>query len=176
MRSLEGTGPVRALRLGLLRSAASPKTASLAAAGGLAIGAAGLTIAGTALGLAVFSAIAKATVALPLLLHALPGARILTALGGARGWLTVHGHGRRHLGGRDPAHRPGRRRALARMTGAEAAAPVKEPVGPRDCRTADAKRPGLTAVSGDPGPCRRPESRHLARTRWWDLGEMRNRR
>ncbi|MGY1821273.1 GAP family protein [Geodermatophilus sp. SYSU D00079] len=81
---------IRALRLGLLLSAANPRTVLLAAAGGLTIGAADLGIAGTAAGVAAFSVIATVTVALPLALHALLAARTLAPLGRARGWLAAH--------------------------------------------------------------------------------------
>jgi hypothetical protein len=55
LRSLAGITPARALRLGLLLSA-NPKTLLLAVAGGLAIGAAELTLAGTVVAVAVFIA------------------------------------------------------------------------------------------------------------------------
>ncbi|TYP81159.1 Sap-like sulfolipid-1-addressing protein [Blastococcus xanthinilyticus] len=91
--SLNGASPVRAMRLGLLLSAASPKTVLLAAAGGLAIGAADLSITDTAVAVAVFTAIAAVTVALPLVLHVLLAARIHTALDRARRWLSAHSGG-----------------------------------------------------------------------------------
>jgi len=89
LRSLAGIVPARALRLGLLLSA-NPKTLLLAVAGGLAIGAAELSVAGTVVAIAVFTGLAVVTVALPLLLHVLLGARILSALGRAKDWLTAH--------------------------------------------------------------------------------------
>lgn len=89
LRSLAGITPVRALRLGLLLSA-NPKTLLLAVAGGLAIGAAEVSIARTVVAIVVFTGLAVVTVALPLLLHLLLGARILSALGRAKDWLTAH--------------------------------------------------------------------------------------
>lgn len=89
LRSLEGITPARALRLGLLLSA-NPKTLLLAVAGGLAIGAAELTLVGTVVAAAVFTTIAGGTVAAPLALHALLGARILTPLARAKDWLVAH--------------------------------------------------------------------------------------
>ncbi|NEK57991.1 hypothetical protein GCU56_08915 [Geodermatophilus sabuli] len=90
MPSLNGTSPAHAMRWGLLLSAASPRTVLLAAAGGLTIGAADLSTTGTAVGVATFAAIAAVTVALPLLLHALLAARVLTPLSHARRWLSAH--------------------------------------------------------------------------------------
>ncbi len=89
LRSLAGITPARGLRLGLLLSA-NPKNLLLAVAGGLAIGAAELTVAGTVVAIAVFTGLAVVTVGLPLLLHLLLGARILSALGRAKDWLTAH--------------------------------------------------------------------------------------
>ncbi|MCD0484527.1 GAP family protein [Streptacidiphilus sp. ASG 303] len=90
VRSLADTTPARALRLGLLLSAANPKVLLLAAAGGLTIGSADLTPAGSAAALAVLTAVAAATVALPLLLHTLVGDRVLGPLGRAKDWLETH--------------------------------------------------------------------------------------
>jgi hypothetical protein len=81
--------PARALRLGLLLSA-NPKTLLLAVAGGLAIGAAELTVVGTVVAMAFFTGLAVVTVALPLLLHMFLGTRILAALGRAKDWLAAH--------------------------------------------------------------------------------------
>jgi hypothetical protein len=89
LRSLAGITPARALRLGLLLSA-NPKTLLLAVAGGLAIGAAELTLAGTVVAVAVFIGLAVVTVALPFLLHMLLGVRVLATLGRAKDWLTAH--------------------------------------------------------------------------------------
>jgi hypothetical protein len=89
LRSLAGITPARALRLGLLLSA-NPKTLLLAVAGGLAIGAAELTLAGTVVAVAVFTGLAVVTVALPFLLHMLLGVRVLATLGRAKDWLTAH--------------------------------------------------------------------------------------
>ncbi len=89
LRSLQGSSPARALRLGLLLSA-NPKTLLLTVAGGLGIGAAELVVAGTVAAVAAFTALAVAPVALPLLLHALLGARTLAVLDRARRWLSTH--------------------------------------------------------------------------------------
>lgn len=62
----------------------------LAAAGGLAIGAADLTGARSATAVVAFTAIASCTVALPWLLFVVRGPRILGPLGRARDWLRAH--------------------------------------------------------------------------------------
>lgn len=90
MQALEDATPATALRLGMLLSAANPKILLLAAAGGLAIGSADLTGAQLVGAVAVFTAIASCTVALPWLLYNLLGERILTPLGRARDWLKAN--------------------------------------------------------------------------------------
>ncbi|MFJ3216511.1 GAP family protein [Kitasatospora sp. NPDC086801] len=90
MRSLTDATPAKALRLGLLLSAANPKNILLSAAAGLTIGSAELGPPRTATAVAVFTAIAVSTVALPLLLHLAGGERVLTPLGRARTWLETH--------------------------------------------------------------------------------------
>lgn len=90
MQTLTDATPAKALRLGLLLSAANPKAVLLSAAAGLTIGSAELEPAPTTAALAVFTAIATLTVALPLLLHIAAGERILGPLGRARTWLETH--------------------------------------------------------------------------------------
>jgi threonine/homoserine/homoserine lactone efflux protein len=90
MQSIEDATPGQALRLGLLLSAANPKIVLLAAASGLAIGSADLTTAGVVGAVAMFTAVAASTVALPLLLHAFLGDRMLGPLGRAKDWLKAN--------------------------------------------------------------------------------------
>ncbi|MFE3882244.1 GAP family protein [Streptomyces lydicus] len=90
MRSLTDATPLKALRLGLMLSVANPKVVLLSAAAGLTIGSAELGVPRTAVALAVFTAIAALTVALPLLLHVVAGERILIPLGKVRAWLERH--------------------------------------------------------------------------------------
>ncbi|MET7987518.1 MULTISPECIES: GAP family protein [unclassified Streptomyces] len=90
MQALTDSTPAKALRLGLLLSAANPKVLLLSAAAGLTIGAAELGPGGSATALLVFTAIASSTVALPLLLHLVAGDRILAPLERARTWLETH--------------------------------------------------------------------------------------
>ena len=87
MQSIDGTTPAKALRLGVLLSAANPKVLLLAGAAGLAIGSAQLTTAGIVLATAAFTVVASSTVALPVLLYAVVGDRILVPLAGLRTWL-----------------------------------------------------------------------------------------
>ena len=87
MQSIDGTTPAKALRLGVLLSAANPKVLLLAGAAGLAIGSAQLTTAGIVLATAAFTVVACSTVALPVLLYAVVGDRILVPLAGLRTWL-----------------------------------------------------------------------------------------
>jgi threonine/homoserine/homoserine lactone efflux protein len=90
MRSLDSLEPRGALRLGFLLSAANPKILMLAAGAGLAIGSAGLGVAAAVATVAAFTAIAASTVALPLVLYATLGDRILEPLGAVRDWLQLH--------------------------------------------------------------------------------------
>ncbi|MFF3016637.1 GAP family protein [Streptomyces sp. NPDC057939] len=90
MRALTAATPAKGLRLGLLLSTANPKSLLLAVAAGLTIGAAELGTARAATAVAVFTAIAVATVALPLLLHVVLGERALAPLGRTRTWLETH--------------------------------------------------------------------------------------
>ncbi|MFE3881818.1 GAP family protein [Streptomyces lydicus] len=90
MRSLTDATPLKALRLGLVLSVANPKVFLLSAAAGLTIGSAELGATHTVASLAVFTAIAALTVALPLLLHVAAGERVLVPLGNVRAWLERH--------------------------------------------------------------------------------------
>jgi threonine/homoserine/homoserine lactone efflux protein len=90
MAALDDATPASALKLGLLLSAANPKIVVLAAAAGVGIGAAALPLGGTLLTVALFTAIASVTVALPMVAHAIGGDRALAPLGGARDWLEAN--------------------------------------------------------------------------------------
>jgi threonine/homoserine/homoserine lactone efflux protein len=90
MQSIEGSTPAEASRLGLLLSAANPKIVLLAAAAGLAIGAADLPTSGTLGAAALFTAAAASTVAVPVLLFAAFGARVLGPLASMRDWLRAN--------------------------------------------------------------------------------------
>lgn len=87
MQSIDSISPAKALRLGVLLSAANPKVLLLAGAAGLAIGSAQLNAAGIVLATAAFTVVASSTVALPVLLYAVVGDRILVPLAGLRTWL-----------------------------------------------------------------------------------------
>ncbi|MFD3873166.1 GAP family protein [Streptomyces sp. NPDC058623] len=90
MRALTTATPAKGLRLGLLLSLANPKALLLTAAAGLTVGAAELGTARAGIAVAVFTAIAVSTVALPLLSHVVLGERVLAPLGRARTWLETH--------------------------------------------------------------------------------------
>ena len=90
MRSIDALTPSSAFRLAFLLSAANPKIVLIAAAAGLAIGSAELGGSEEVLALVVFTVIAASTVALPLVLHAVFGDRVLEPLGNVRDWLQVH--------------------------------------------------------------------------------------
>jgi Sap, sulfolipid-1-addressing protein len=90
MQSIEGSTPAEAARLGLLLSAANPKIVLLAAAAGLAIGAAELATSGTLGAAALFTGVAASTVAVPVLLFALLGERVLGPLASMRDWLRAN--------------------------------------------------------------------------------------
>ncbi|MEI8080992.1 MAG: GAP family protein [Actinomycetes bacterium] len=90
MRSIDGLSPLGALRLGVLLSAANPKILLLCLAGGLAIGSAEVGAANAAAALVVFTVIAAATVALPVLSYVVAGDRILGPLSHVRQWLQRH--------------------------------------------------------------------------------------
>ena len=90
MRSIEDSTPAEAARLGLLLSAANPKIVLLAAAAGLVIGAADLSTSGAAGAAAVFTVFAASTVAVPVLLFAVFGERVLGPLASMRDWLRAN--------------------------------------------------------------------------------------
>ncbi len=90
MRSIEDSTPAEAARLGLLLSAANPKIVLLAAAAGLVIGAADLSSSGTVGAAAVFTVVAASTVAVPVLLYAVFGERVLGPLASMRDWLRAN--------------------------------------------------------------------------------------
>jgi threonine/homoserine/homoserine lactone efflux protein len=90
LRALSEATPGTALRTGVLLSAANPKVALLAAAAGLAVGAAALGSRGTLAATAAFTALASLSVAAPLLLHLVAGPRALAPLQQSRAWLERH--------------------------------------------------------------------------------------
>jgi threonine/homoserine/homoserine lactone efflux protein len=87
MAALDDATPASALKLGLLLSAANPKIVLMAAAAGVGIGAAELPPGRALLTVALFTALASVTVALPMVAHAVGGERALAPLGRARAWL-----------------------------------------------------------------------------------------
>ncbi|MFE4258088.1 GAP family protein [Streptomyces sp. NPDC056883] len=90
MRLLSEAGPGKAFRLGVLLALANPKIFLLSAAAGLAVGSAGPSLAGAVMALAVFTAVAASTVALPVLLHTVAGPKALGPLAVVKEWLETH--------------------------------------------------------------------------------------
>ena len=88
--SIDSSTPRSALRLGVLLSAANPKVLLLAAAGGLTIGSTALPASEVAIDLVLFTVVAASTVALPPLLYALAGDRVLVPLGHAKDRLVAN--------------------------------------------------------------------------------------
>jgi threonine/homoserine/homoserine lactone efflux protein len=76
--------------LGLLLSGANPKVLLLTAAGGLEIDSTDLSRTGALATIALFAAIAASTVAIPLVLYAAMGERMLGPLSRAKDWLGLH--------------------------------------------------------------------------------------
>ena len=91
MDALDSATPRSATRLGLLLSAANPKVALLAAAGGLAIASAAEGAGSAALLALAFTAVSSISVAVPLLAYLVLGNRVLEPLGRARDWLQRNG-------------------------------------------------------------------------------------
>lgn len=87
MRSIETATPATAARLALLLSLANPKILLLAAAAGLSIGATELGTVALILVVAVFALFASATVAVPVVLYAVRGEKVLGPLSRAKDWL-----------------------------------------------------------------------------------------
>lgn len=87
MHRIESATPRKAVRLAVLLAYANPKVLLLTAAAGLSIGAAELDAAGTAAAIAVFTAVAALSVAVPVLLYAALGERMLGPLTRIRDWL-----------------------------------------------------------------------------------------
>jgi threonine/homoserine/homoserine lactone efflux protein len=87
MQRIGSATPRRAVRIAFLLAYANPKVLLLTAAAGLSIGAAELDRAGMAVAIAVFTGVAAISVAVPVLLYAVLGERMLGPLTRARDWL-----------------------------------------------------------------------------------------
>jgi threonine/homoserine/homoserine lactone efflux protein len=90
LQAIDQSTPRSSLRLGVLLSAANPKILLLAAAAGLSIASSDLSTTQMTATIAVFTVVAASTVALPLVLHAVLGERMLVPLGKAKDWLVAH--------------------------------------------------------------------------------------
>lgn len=89
LTSLEQATPAQAARFGLLGSAANPKVALLALAGGFSIGAALDGMAKEVAAVTGFAAVAGSTSVLPVLAYVLLGEGVLDELGRLKDWLTA---------------------------------------------------------------------------------------
>lgn len=87
MRAIDSSTPASAARLALLLSVANPKILLLCAGAGLTIGSSGEAGGAIVAWIAVFTAVAALTVAVPVALYALLGSRVLGPLGAVRSWL-----------------------------------------------------------------------------------------
>ncbi|WP_400997527.1 GAP family protein [Agromyces sp. GXQ0307] len=89
MSGIDAMGAGRAFGLGFLLAAVNPKNLLLGAGAGLAIGSAGLGAGPAAVVLLVFTVIAAASVAVPVIAYLVASDRMATPLERLRGWL-VH--------------------------------------------------------------------------------------
>jgi threonine/homoserine/homoserine lactone efflux protein len=87
MAAIDQFGFGKALGLGFLLSAVNPKNLLMAAAAGVAIGSAGLSLGGDVLGIAVFTLIAASTVAVPVIAYLVAKDRMRGPLDRAKVWL-----------------------------------------------------------------------------------------
>lgn len=90
MRSLSGMGPARALLVATVLAVVNPKVLFMCAAAGLVIGAAGLGAAASWTGVALFTAIAVSSVALPVLGYQVAGARLEAPLQRLKNWMEAN--------------------------------------------------------------------------------------
>lgn len=90
MSRIDGLAPPAALGLGFVLSALNPKNLLLAVAAGAALGSLDLSGAATAGGIIVFTAIAAATVAVPVVGFLIAGDRLRDPLDRAKAWLIAN--------------------------------------------------------------------------------------
>jgi threonine/homoserine/homoserine lactone efflux protein len=89
MSAIDGMNAGRGFGLGFLLAAVNPKNLLLGAAAGVSIGTGGLAVGEAALAITVFTLIAAATVAIPVIAYLVAAARMAGPLESLRGWL-VH--------------------------------------------------------------------------------------
>jgi len=87
MGAIDRMGFGRALGLGFLLSAINPKNLIMLAAAGVAIGAAGLSVGGDVVVIAIYTVIAASTVAVPVIAYAFAKDRMRGPLDKAKTWL-----------------------------------------------------------------------------------------
>jgi hypothetical protein len=87
MTAIDSFTFAKALGLGFLLSAVNPKNLIMAAGAGVLIGSAGVGLGGDAIAIAVFTAIAASTVAIPVLGYLVAAERMRGPLDSLKGWL-----------------------------------------------------------------------------------------
>lgn len=90
MAAIDRMGFVQALGLGLALAAINPKNLLMAAAAGIAIGAAELSVADTVVVVAIYTVIAASTVAIPVVAYAVARDRMRAPLDRAKSWLEAN--------------------------------------------------------------------------------------
>ncbi len=90
MRSMSGMGPSRALVVAAALAVLNPKVLFMCAAAGLVIGAAGMGTGTAWSGVALFTAIAASSVALPVLAYQIAGARLDAPLQRLKTWMEAN--------------------------------------------------------------------------------------
>lgn len=90
MSGIDSMTAGRGFGLGFLLAAVNPKNLLLGAAAGIAIGSAGLDPVGSVVALLIFTVIAAASVAAPVIAYLIASERMVAPLEGLRGWLVHH--------------------------------------------------------------------------------------
>ena len=87
MAAIDSFTPVKALGLGFLLSAVNPKNLLMAAAAGVVIGSAGISIGGEIVAVAVFTVLAASTVAVPVIAYLVAKQKMRGPLDAMKAWL-----------------------------------------------------------------------------------------
>lgn len=90
MTAIDSITPIKALGLGFLLAAINPKNLLMAAAAGVVIGAAGLSIGDDVVVIAIFTVLAASTVAVPVIAYLVAKDRMRGPLDAMKGWLQAN--------------------------------------------------------------------------------------